>query len=147
GRNDRQCGDQLFVQMKQLIFAISALLMGLLLLGEPGMAVKRGPLDDGANGISSSNTAPAPGLFTAGTGSAGINYLGTGGVRPPWRVAGVDYYVGYEPATGSLTNPSGFSSGCATLASFVITVNSGPCTINGFDFSLSNGYRLVISGS
>jgi len=36
---------------------------------------------------------------------------------------------------------------CATYASNMVTINSAPCTVKGFDFSLHNGIGLRISGS
>lgn len=114
------------------------------------------PLNDGSSGAPF-GTPNAPGLFTNGAaGGVGVNYLATGGVRPPWNVAGVDYHVGYDTSL-TLNNPtcivaascSPAAPGCisAVNATHIVTVNSGPCTIQQFDFSLGNGWVVNVSSS
>jgi hypothetical protein len=78
------------------------------------------------------------------------NILNGLAVRPPWKVAGVDYGVGI-PAGTSLLDPAttaNWSGACAggSLASNTITVSgSGTCTLNALDFSLHNGMNINIA--
>jgi hypothetical protein len=76
------------------------------------------------------------------TGYTGRNY---GANRPPWNVAGVDYPVGYD-TTATLADPltAGTLPACATVSGHTVTVNSAPCTIQHFDFSLHSGMCLEI---
>lgn len=72
-----------------------------------------------------------------------------GANRPPWNVAGVDYRVGHS---GALKDPSaaGTLPACATYSAGSendVTINSAPCTIDHFDFSLNTGVCLIISSS
>src|SRR6185437_10551423 len=71
-------------------------------------------------------------------------------MRPPWRVAGVDYYVGV-PASTTLKDPTVSANlpACASVDSLnhLIRVNSDNCTLNGFDFSLHGGYELYDSAN
>lgn len=69
--------------------------------------------------------------------------------RPPWKVAGVDYAVGYATGT-SFKDPSsaGLPTGC-TYASNVVTCGSSAAspTFDSYDFSLHNGISLdILSG-
>ena len=69
--------------------------------------------------------------------------------RPPWNAAGVDYRVGYS---GGLADPAGSSlPACASYGNVggnnTVTVNSAPCTIDHFDFSLHTGVCLTVSSS
>ncbi len=69
--------------------------------------------------------------------------------RPPWNVAGVDYRVG-APSEG-LADPAGSTlPACASYAAGtnnMVTINSAPCTIDHFDFSLHNCVVITISSS
>jgi hypothetical protein len=64
-----------------------------------------------------------------------------------WNVPGVDYPVGYD-TTLTLKDPTvaGTLPSCASLSGASVTINSAPCTINGFDFSLHNTH-LSTAGS
>lgn len=65
--------------------------------------------------------------------------------RPPWRVAGVDYAVGY-PSGQSFANPSTISmTGVSVNAgTHTVTISGNNVTLDGYDFSLSNGWGIVI---
>lgn len=83
--------------------------------------------------------------------------LGTGAVattsvyltRPPWNVAGVDYYVGIpsgtilKDPTVSANLPSGasFSSGSGIN---IVTISSNNVTLNSFDFTLHGCVAVLI---
>src|SRR5882724_12048085 len=58
--------------------------------------------------------------------------------RPPWKVAGVDYGVGY-PTSTKLIDPSAISARNVSVdaKAHVITVAGSNVTLNGFDFSLA----------
>ena len=94
-------------------------------------------------------SAYADGCSSAPTGTPEFpTILSSYFTRPPWNVAGVDYYVGY-PAGTVLKDPSGGAlPSCATVnvASSRVTVTGNNCTLNGFDFSLDNGYGILING-
>jgi hypothetical protein len=83
-------------------------------------------------------TAPLPTLFSA-----------TYTIRPPWKVAGVDYPVGLPSGT-TLSNPTtaGLPTGC-TYSSSAHTVNcvTAGVTVSGYDFSVGNGVGLVIQAA
>ncbi len=67
--------------------------------------------------------------------------------RPPWEVAGVDYAVG--PHTGlTLKDPSNISMPGVSLDAthHWIFVTGNNVTLNGYDFTLSGGWTLVIEG-
>jgi hypothetical protein len=89
---------------------------------------------DGAN-LAPAGTAVAPGLFNQGTGTTGATWS----PRPTWRVAGVDYPVGPDSGVTLVVPTVGNLPGCATISGGTITVNSAPCTLNGFDFTASGG--------
>jgi hypothetical protein len=63
-----------------------------------------------------------------------------------WNVPGIDYPVGYD-TTLTLKDPTVGANlpSCATVAGSTVTVNSAPCTISGFDFSLHHTYLTVAS--
>jgi hypothetical protein len=65
--------------------------------------------------------------------------------RPPWRVAGVDYYVGL-PADIQLKDPLTTSAkGLAIdMANHLIRVTENKVVLDGYDFSLHGGYGVYI---
>jgi len=76
------------------------------------------------------------------------NLLSGYAVRPPWKVAGVDYAVGVPSGSGlkdweSISQP-GVSVNAATHTVYVTGNN---VTLNGVDFSLHGGSQLVIEGA
>jgi hypothetical protein len=73
--------------------------------------------------------------------------------RPPWNVAGVDYYVGI-PDNITLKDPttSPLPSGCAyqTSGPYVHSIycgNVGNITFQGFDFSAHGGINIMFFGT
>ena len=69
-------------------------------------------------------------------------------IRPRWRVAGVDYCVGY--ATGTvLKNPATISISGVSVnrAKKVITVTGDNVTLDGYDFSLDGGWGIVVQAA
>lgn len=100
------------------------------------------PSPDDGSANAPAGVAQAPGLFTnAQPGAAGINYTATGGVRPPWKVAGVDYRTGYD-TTLTLADPTTFvfpACASADKTRRILTVNS-PCVIEGVDFAKDGGW-------
>jgi hypothetical protein len=93
---------------------------------------------DGCIGAQPSGSTQVSNFFTGHTGTTYAH-------RPPWNVAGVDYPVGYD--NGALRDPSvaGKLPTCATYAANVVTVNSAPCTLDHYDFSLHNGICVHVS--
>jgi hypothetical protein len=84
------------------------------------------------NAATTSGTPQDPNLFA--------NYP----VRPPWQVAGVDYYVGV-PAGMSLTAPTASNLPAGTsLSGTTIIVSESNVVISGFDFSGNGGYGIYI---
>ena len=76
------------------------------------------------------------------------NLLSGYAVRPPWKVAGVDYAVGVPSGTAlkdweTISQP-GVSINTATHTVYVTGNN---VTLNGIDFSLHGGAQLVIEGA
>jgi hypothetical protein len=63
--------------------------------------------------------------------------------RPPWKVAGVDYYVGV-PTELTLKNPSTISVAGVKVGSRSITITGNNVTLDGYDFS---GWMVVTSGA
>lgn len=76
------------------------------------------------------------------------NLLSSYYVRPPWKVAGVDYHAGV-PANISLKNPSAINLSGATVnaISHIVTVRGDGITLDGYDFSLDGGWQVAIQGS
>ena len=69
------------------------------------------------------------------------------GLRTPWKVAGVDYLVGY--ATAPVKDPSTFTplpSG-ASFSGNTITLAGTGGTFDGYDFSLHGGMAIQVTAS
>jgi len=66
-------------------------------------------------------------------------------VRPSWRVAGVDYCVGY-PATKALKDPATLSMPGVTIdeAHKIITVTRNRIVVDGYDFSRDGGWGVSV---
>jgi hypothetical protein len=70
-----------------------------------------------------------------------------GGRRPPWNVAGVDYYVG-APAGALLDPTTQVPAGCGyNQSTKTVSCNGSNMTVSGYDFSLNGGIMLNISGA
>jgi hypothetical protein len=67
--------------------------------------------------------------------------------RPPWNVAGVDYYVGVPPGTVSKDpSMSGSLPAGVSINGHTVIVNANNVTLSGYDFSLHGGYGIYIEG-
>jgi hypothetical protein len=105
--------------------------------GHGGTVVVDPPLNDG--------TTNAP------VGPAQLpTLLNSYAVRPPWKVAGVDYAVGYSTGTAlkdwQTINLPGVSVSKEGGAS-VVTITGNNITLNGYDFSLHGGAQVLVQGS
>ena len=67
-------------------------------------------------------------------------------IRPPWKVAGVDYYVGV-PLQTALKAPASISMpGVAIDAStHVVTISGSNITLSGYDFSADGGWQVAVT--
>jgi hypothetical protein len=105
----------------------------------------------GSEGLSKGDTVPAK--THADDGSSGapicvaqhVSLLQGYRVRPPWRVAGVDYCVGYskntvlkDPARIAMTGTS------VNATSRTITVTANNVTLDGYDFSRDGGWQVSV---
>ena len=74
------------------------------------------------------------------------NLLNSYVVRPPWKVAGVDYYVGVPSGT-ILKSPSTISMAGVSIdsANHIVYVNGQNVTLTGYDFSLNGGWQVYLS--
>jgi hypothetical protein len=95
-----------------------------------------------------SGTPQMPHLLDLSSSTNGLNHNLAS--RPPWNAAGVDYYVGIDrslyPTNASLKD-AGVSANlpsCATISSNTVSVTANNCTLDGYDFSTSNGLELSI---
>jgi hypothetical protein len=68
--------------------------------------------------------------------------------RPAWRVAGVDYCVGY-PASTVLKDPTTISMPGVTVntANQTVTVTGSNVTLDGYDFSLNGGWQVTVASA
>ena len=108
-------------------------------------------ISNAGSGCTSTPTISVPAGAGAGTNGSmtAVVYQATPhNASTTWNMPGVDYPIGYSRAL-SLLDPTNGSNlpGCATYASQQVTVNSGPCTLTGFDFTLHGGVILKISDS
>jgi hypothetical protein len=65
--------------------------------------------------------------------------------RPPWKVAGVDFGVGY-PASAKLADPSTITMADVSVdtKNHTVTVMGSNVTIDGYDFSLAGGWKIDV---
>lgn len=80
---------------------------------------------------------------SSGFSNARYTLGGGGGRQPPWRVAGVDYAVGYPSGT-TLKNPSTISVSGVSVTSSSVTITGANITLDGYDFS---GRSVSIQGA
>ncbi|QPF86525.1 hypothetical protein IC762_09680 [Bradyrhizobium genosp. L] len=66
-------------------------------------------------------------------------------VRPDWKVAGVDYYVG-TPSGTALKDPATISMAGVSVdkSNHIVTVSNSNVTLNGYDFGLSGGWQVNV---
>ena len=98
--------------------------------------------------VNSSSSGYADGSSNAHGGTPQLSsLLDSYAVRPPWQVAGVDYAVGV-PAGTALKDPSALANLPAGVsidaANHVVNILGNNVTLDGFDFSLSGGWTVVI---
>jgi len=69
-------------------------------------------------------------------------------VRPPWNVAGVDYYVGVRTGT-VLKNPDTIRMAGVSVntTSHTVTITGNNITLSGYDFSLNGGWQIYVAGN
>jgi hypothetical protein len=97
------------------------------------------------------NAAEGPdGSASAPSGAAPFADLLSGyAVRPKWKVAGVDYYVG-RPGGPALKDPTTISmTGVAVdKSAHLVTVSASNVTLSGYDFGQGGGWQVnVIDGA
>lgn len=65
--------------------------------------------------------------------------------RPPWKVAGVDYGVGY-PASIKLADPATMSLTGVSIdpTKHTVTIAANDVVIDGYDFSLGGGWQVQV---
>jgi hypothetical protein len=105
------------------------------------------PIDvyaDGSAGAPGGSANAAALMSNGAAGGTGTSYS----FVPPWKVAGKDYRTGYDTTIGALTDPNtgGFPACVTSATGHVVTIGgNGPCTIQKYDFSLENGWNIVIN--
>ncbi len=105
--------------------------------------VADGARDDAGPGQSGDGSANAP--------NCTIQYptlLNSYAHTPSWQVAGVHYCVGY-PASTTLKDPAGLAiAGVSVNAgNKTVTVTGNNVVLDGYDFSLSGGWGVVVNGA
>lgn len=90
------------------------------------------------------------GLRNAPTGSpqlpALLNASNGYVTRPPWHVAGVDYYSGC-PLNTILKDPASISMAGVSIAGQQLTVSGNNITLDSYDFSLEGGWFVHVTGN
>ncbi|RYH38041.1 MAG: hypothetical protein EON54_19100 [Alcaligenaceae bacterium] len=98
---------------------------------------------------SAAAASPAQSSAGAPSGVSQFSSLLSGyAVRPDWKVAGVDYYVG-TPSGAALKNPTTISMAGVSVdkSSHTVTVNSSNVTLSGFDFGLDGGWQVNVTNN
>lgn len=84
------------------------------------------------------------GRLNAPSGAAQHPSLLSGYVaRPPWKVSGVDYAVGY-PSGAALTDWQSISNPNVTIGTNLVTVTANT-TLDSIDFSLHGGAQILVN--
>jgi hypothetical protein len=67
-------------------------------------------------------------------------------VRPPWKVAGVDYAVGV-PSNLALKDPLSIAMAGVSIdaSQHIVTVTGSNVTLNGYNFGLEGGWRINLA--
>jgi hypothetical protein len=96
------------------------------------------------------------GRLAAPTGSAqypnyftNLNGISPYPVRPPWRVAGVDYRVGVNTGV-SLKDPNAISAAVAVKSGsnpFVLNLQQSNITLDGYDFTTGGWWQIHTNGN
>ena len=101
--------------------------------------------DDAGDSAAAANPRYPDGSANAPAGTPQLPDLFRGyALRPPWKVAGVDYYVGV-PRGMTLQAPTAAAlPGGASISGQTITIRQSNVTLSGFDFSGNGGYGIFI---
>jgi hypothetical protein len=69
-------------------------------------------------------------------------------IRPDWRVAGVDYCVGFSTST-VLKDPATISMAGVSVntSSKIVTITGNNVTLDGYDFSLNGGWEVSVQAA
>lgn len=93
---------------------------------------------------------PFPPVVVAGDPPQFPNLLSGYALRPPFQVAGVDYYVGV-PSSTILKDPntilSTISGATGNNSTKIVTVSGNNVLLDGYDFSKNNGWQVSLSGN
>jgi hypothetical protein len=95
------------------------------------------------------STAYTDGASGAPTGAPILPTILNGyAVRPPWKVAGVDYAVGVPSGT-ALKDPSQIAMAGVSVntAAHTVTVTGNNVVLNGYDFSRAGGWGVIVQGA
>jgi hypothetical protein len=90
--------------------------------------------------------ALSDGSASAPSGTIPFSTLLSGyAIRPEWKVAGVDYYVG-TPSGAVLKDPSTISMAGVTVdkSAHIVTVSASNVTLSGYDFGLGGGWQVNV---
>jgi Right handed beta helix region len=124
--------------------AITALLMATATLRDAQSATASSILSEAVRVTNPSSEYP-DGSANAPAGTPQLpNLFNRDAVRPPWKVAGVDYHVGVPTGLTLKTPTAGDLPAGATLRGQTIIVSTDNVTITGFDFSGNGGYGIYI---
>jgi hypothetical protein len=67
-------------------------------------------------------------------------------IRPPWKVAGIDYAVGPNPGV-TLKDPATISVSGVSVVGSTVTVSGNNVSLDGYDFTTAPGYHILVTGS
>ena len=96
--------------------------------------------------VNSASSGYPDGSANASAGTPQLPTLLSGyPVRPPWKVAGVDYHVGVPTGMTLKTPTAANMPAGASLSGQTIRVTGNNVTISGFDFSGNGGYAIYIN--
>jgi Bacterial Ig domain len=99
-----------------------------------------------ATTMAGSRTMLGDGSANAPSGTPQFSNILSGyAVRPDWKVAGVDYYVG-TPSGTVLKDPSTISMAGVSVGWFkpIVTVSGSDVTLDGYDFGSRGGWQIDI---
>lgn len=109
----------------------------------------RGGITNGVSGTCLQGSTYVDGCPGAPTGTIQFpTILSSYTTRPPFNVAGVDYYVGVPTGT-TLSDPSTISISGVTVNSgaHTVAVTGNNITLTGINFGLDNGWKVTITGA
>lgn len=106
-------------------------------------------ISSGGSGCTSRPTISIPAGATGGRGgriTPTVYQLTPHNASPKWNVPGVDYPVGHD-TTLTLSDPTVGRLPCGSFSGSTVTIASGTCTLNGYDFSLHNTHLVIAGGT